>query len=63
MSTSKAKSTKAKAGQPGWLKIAKNAMRKAQRNAIKEDLRYGLKPVLAEPDRKRKRGAAGSRKP
>ena len=34
--------------------IARRAMRKAQRFAIKEDLRYGLKPVLAEPERKKR---------
>ena len=53
MSDSNANSNQGNAAQPSRLQIAKRAMRKAQRNAIKEDLRYGLKPVLATRKEKR----------
>ena len=54
MSTSKPKQAKQKTPHQSRLEIAKRAMRKAQREAIKEDLRYGLKPVIVE---KKSRGA------
>ena len=63
MSASKSKSTETALAQPSRLQIAKRAMRKAQRNAIKEDLRYGLKPALAEPAQKRKSRAARRQDP
>ena len=52
MSASKTKLRKSETKPLSRDDIALRAMRKAQRLAIKEDLRYGLKPVLATPKKK-----------
>lgn len=46
MSALKIKSNKPKLSQTPQTRLAAQALRKAQRIAIKEDIRYGLKPVL-----------------
>lgn len=46
MSASKANPPMSESAKISRRNIAKRAMRKAQRNAIQEDLRYGLKPVI-----------------
>ncbi len=53
MSTSRAIQPKERGKTLSRDEIAERAMRKAQRMAIKEDLRYGLKPVIVP---KKKRG-------
>jgi hypothetical protein len=55
------KSKKTKPLMTPQARLAFQAMREAQRFAIKEDIRYGLKPViLANPVKKTRSGSGNS---
>lgn len=58
MSKSGSKATRAESEHKLFLKISERSLREAQRIAIREDARFGLKPVIVEHKPARRSGKA-----